>query len=109
MEKSPDAVTVSQALQSSDIANTTAESRSGGQAAGELPTVAGYQIRRELGRGGMGVVYEAIHVKARRTVALKMIIAGTQAALEDISRFRVEAEALARLQHPGIVQVYDVG
>lgn len=80
-----------------------------GEGAKGLPFVPGYEIRRELGRGGMGVVYEAEQVKARRVVALKMILTGAQAALKEIARFRAEAEALARLQHPGIVQVFDVG
>ena len=73
------------------------------------PTPLGYVIRRILGRGGMGVVYEALQVRLNRVVALKMIRAGVHASAEDRSRFVAEAEAIARLRHPNIVQIHALG
>ncbi|MBL8794094.1 MAG: serine/threonine protein kinase, partial [Planctomycetia bacterium] len=74
-----------------------------------LPAVRGYRVDRVLGRGGMGVVYLAEQVGLKRRVALKMIRSSGLAGAEDFSRFRAEAEAIARLQHPNIVQIYEVG
>jgi serine/threonine-protein kinase len=73
------------------------------------PRPAGYEILGLLGSGGMGVVYRARDVRLKRLVALKMILTGPHARPEELDRFRREAEAVARLQHPNVVQVYEVG
>jgi eukaryotic-like serine/threonine-protein kinase len=75
----------------------------------DLPVIDGYTILGELGRGGMGVVYKALHLRLNRLVALKMILAGPQLAPTARERFGHEAKAVARLRHPNIVQVYDFG
>ena len=74
-----------------------------------LQQVPGYEILGELGRGGMGVVYKARHLQLNRIVALKMVLAGGHAGSQERSRFLAEAEAVAALQHPNIVQVFDFG
>jgi WD40 repeat protein len=78
-------------------------------AVGPLPRVDGYEILGEIGRGGAGVVYRACQLGLDRQVALKMIPPGSHLTAEARERLRHEARAIARLRHPNIVQVYDVG
>lgn len=75
----------------------------------ELPRIPGYEVQSVLGRGGMGVVYRARHLRLNRTVALKMLLSGQYASAPELLRFTQEAEAVAGLRHPHIVQVHDVG
>jgi eukaryotic-like serine/threonine-protein kinase len=85
---------------------THPDGRNGDAPPARLP---GYEIVRELGRGGMGVVYEARQIRPTRLVALKMMLAGSHAGHDERRRLLAEAEAVARLHHPNIVQVFEAG
>jgi serine/threonine-protein kinase len=75
----------------------------------ELPHIRGYEVQELLGRGGMGVVYKAWHLRLQRPVAVKMLLAGAYAKPQELERFLREAETLAGLRHPNIVQVHEAG
>jgi tetratricopeptide (TPR) repeat protein len=76
---------------------------------GRIPQISGYEIQAILGRGGMGIVYKARHLRLSRVVALKMLQAGAYAGAHERARFQREAQVVAGLRHANIVQVYDVG
>jgi serine/threonine protein kinase len=79
-----------------------------GERLASYPKIPGYEILGELGRGGMGVVYKARQEKVNRLVALKMVLGSSCASPEARLRFLLEGEVLGRLQHPNIVQIYEV-
>jgi tRNA A-37 threonylcarbamoyl transferase component Bud32 len=76
---------------------------------GELPKLPGYEVLALIDEGGMGTVYLALQPRLQRQVAIKMVRAGRHARAEQLDRFRAEAEAVARLRHPHIIQIYEVG
>ena len=90
-------------LKPADIGDTLAGS------VDEPLLIPGYEILEQLGQGGMGVVWKARQLRPCRTVALKVLRAGLPADADALRRFRAEAEALARLVHPNVVQIYEVG
>jgi serine/threonine protein kinase/tetratricopeptide (TPR) repeat protein len=96
-------------LLSSPGATSIDETIMAGLSATNLPTLPGYEITAELGRGGMGVVYHGRQCSLNRPVAVKMVLAGLDGDTSARHRFRTEAEAVARLQHPNVVQIFEVG
>lgn len=92
-----------------DAAGDRDEPAGAAQSHAGFPRVAGYEILREIGVGGMGVVYVASQVGLKRRVALKMIRTGGRVDPEQLDRFHREAEAAACLHHPNIVEIHDIG
>lgn len=74
----------------------------------ERPAIPDYELLEVLGRGGMGVVYKALHKRLNRIVALKMILSGSHASPQERKRFQTEVEAVAQIHHPNIVHIYHV-
>src|SRR5262245_30320931 len=121
----PGAETVTQSPSAGGARDATVSAVPGGEPSENLPTppapstpvgpgapgpvVPGYEVLGLLGRGGMGVVYQARDLRLNRIVALKMLKAGSHAGKSERARFRAEAEAIARLQHPNVVQIYEIG
>jgi serine/threonine protein kinase len=93
----------------SSFAGVSSAAEPGQEPAAAWPTVPGYDILGQLPPGGMGVVYRARQIGLKRTIALKMIRTGVHADPQERARFRVEAEAIASLSHPHIIQIYDCG
>jgi serine/threonine-protein kinase len=81
----------------------------GAPAGADLPRVPGYEVEAVLGRGGVGIVFRARHLRLNRTVALKMLLGGDYAGSRELARFQREAEAVAGLRHPNVVQAHDIG
>jgi serine/threonine protein kinase len=100
---------LSEWLLASTVDFTAATPGRRGESAAELPVLPGYEILSVLGKGGMGIVYKARHLALGRLVALKRIKGGTGVSSAELARFRTETEAVARLQHPNVVQIHEVG
>lgn len=104
---------VKSAVTGDDSESQTLATASGDESAPHLqsfqPHIPGYEVLGELGRGGMGIVFKARQQSLNRVVALKLVQGGGLEKGSNPSRFRKEAEAIARLQHPNIVQIHDIG
>ncbi|HMP02241.1 MAG TPA: serine/threonine-protein kinase [Gemmatales bacterium] len=87
----------------------TLRTKAGESLGSDLPFLPGYEMLERIGRGGMGVVYRARQINLNRVVAVKMIDPRSFTSADHLQRFQSEAKAVAQLQHPGIVQIYEVG
>jgi serine/threonine protein kinase len=91
------------------LGEPTATESTAGPAPSSAPHIPGYSLEEVLGQGATSIVYKARDLALNRTVALKMILSGPSAGPAERARFRTEAEAIARLQHPGIAQIHEIG
>ena len=73
------------------------------------PSIPGYDVEAEIGRGGMGVVFRARQHASGAVMAIKVILQSRHRSFAELARFRIEAEALACLDHPNIIKIRDVG
>jgi serine/threonine protein kinase len=102
----PQLLEMLQSMLRNDIADTTTATD---RSLSDVRIVEGYELLEELGRGGMGIVYKARQMNPNRVVALKMIRVGRFASERDVQRFAVEVDAIANLEHPNIVSIYEIG
>lgn len=98
-----------EAIPSTQVGGTAPPSTTQDVVLGRGLSVPGYEILGELGRGGMGVVYKARQTSLNRVVALKMVLSGVHTGEVERKRFANEAQSVAQLKHPNIVQVFDFG
>lgn len=93
----------------SQLATVCAASPLNGSAEGRIPNIPGYEVLSVLGRGGMGVVYKARQTAQDRVVALKVLLSGVHAGGAELARFRTEANTVAQIKHPNVIQLFEIG